>query len=141
MADAVTATLVENGPRNFAFRFTNFSDGSGETGVVKVDGSATGPLGVNIQGQTVYPLANIKVTEIDYDIHNSSLRIIWGASPSNADLAVLGGFGTLKFKEIGGLPIPTTLAGATGQILFTFAGVANASYTVVLRGTKGIPQS
>ena len=69
------------------------------------------------------------------------LRVQWDAS-SATDALVLGGFDRLKFKQIGGIFIPIGLAGATGKILFTTAGqAANSAYTVVLRGTKGIPQN
>lgn len=142
MADAVTTTILENGPRNWVVRCTNFSDGTGESAVLKVDGSATGPLGVTVRGQTFFPLTHIKVTDIEYDIHNNVLRILWGGTP-NVDLLPLGGFGRFKFRErLGPLFIPVGTPGATGQILFTFAGgAANSSYSVVMRGTKGIPQS
>jgi hypothetical protein len=141
MVDTVTSTLIENGPRNWAFRFTSFSDGTGEAGVTKVDGTATGPLGVNVGGTTFYPTTHIKITECDYDIKGMALRIQWDATAA-ADALVLGGFDRLKFKEIGGIFIPVGLAGATGKILFTTAGqAANSTYTVVLRGTKGVPQS
>lgn len=70
-----------------------------------------------------------------------ALRIQWDASAA-ADALVLGGFATLKFKEVGGIFIPVGLAGATGKILFTTSGqMPNSAYTVVLRGTKGVPTS
>ena len=80
MADAVTVQLLENGPRVWAYSFTNLSDGTGESGVVKVDGSATGPLGVNVGGQTFFPLQHIKIIEIEYDVKGMALEIIWDAN-------------------------------------------------------------
>ena len=52
MADAVVSQLIANGPRNWGYVFTNESDGTGESNVVKVDGSSAGPLGVVIGGAT-----------------------------------------------------------------------------------------
>ena len=40
MADAVTKTTVEDGPKRAIIYCTNTSDGSGESAVVKVDVSA-----------------------------------------------------------------------------------------------------
>jgi hypothetical protein len=145
MADAVTSQLIANGPRNWGYVFTNLSDGTGESNVVKVDGSAAGPLGVAIKGQTFYPLSHIKITEIEYDIKGMVLEIIWDATTS-ANAVVLGGFGKLHFWQFGGLAAVSStgavLAGATGKIKFTTLGaMPNSGYTVYLRGTKGIPQS
>lgn len=140
MADVVTANLIENGNRNWVYRFTSLSDGTGETGVVKVDGSATGPLGVTIGGVTFYPTTHIKIREIEYDVKGMALEIQWDASVA-ANALVLGGFGTMKFHRFGGITIPAGLAGATGKILFTTLGaMVNSGYTVVLHGTKGIHQ-
>lgn len=145
MADAVTSQLIANGPRNWGYVFTNLSDGTGEAGVVKVDGSATGPLGVVIGGATIYPAQHIKITEIEYDIKGMALEIIWDAT-SSQNAIVLGGFGKMHFREFGGLAAVSSagvlLVGATGKIKFTTLGaMPNSAYTVYLRGTKGIPQS
>jgi hypothetical protein len=146
MADVVVSQLIANGPRNWGYVFTNESDGTGETNVVKVDGSSTGPLGVVIGGTTIYPASHIKIREIEYDISPGlKLEIIWDAtSPQVA--TVLGGFGRLRYFEFGGLAaVGSTgalITGATGKILFTTVGATpGASYTVFLRGSKGIPQS
>lgn len=141
MADVVTSTLLENGNRWWAYRFTNFSDGTGESGVVKVDGTSGGPLGVNIAGALLYPGIHIKIREIEFQLVAMSLRILWDAD-TDADAVILGaGADRLNFDKEGGIFIPTTLAGATGKILFTTQGAAaSSSYTVVMRGTKGIHQ-
>lgn len=145
MADTVASQLIANGPRNWGYVFTNLSDGTGESGVVKVDGSASGPLGVLIGGVTYYPVSNIKITEIEYDVKGMALEIIWDATSSQI-ATVLGGFGKLHYRQFGGLAaVGSTgaiLTGATGKIKFTTVGAASgSSYTVYLRGTKGIPQS
>ena len=145
MVDAVTTQILENGPRNWAFSFTSLSDGTGESGVVKVDGSVSGPLGVLIAGVTTYPTKYLKIIEVDYDVKGMALEIIWDATtPQNA--LVLGGFGHRKFHKFGGLsqvdPSGAFLVGATGKIKFTTQGaMLNSGYTVILRGTKGVPQS
>jgi len=145
MADAVTSRLIANGPRNWGYVFTNLSDGTGESGVVKVDGSSTGPLGVTVGGVIFYPVQHIKITEIEYDVKGMALEIIWDAT-SSANAVVLGGFGKMNFHKFGGLAAVDAagalLTGATGKIKFTTLGaMPNSGYTVYMRGTKGIPQS
>lgn len=139
MADVVTSQILENGPRHLTMKFTCLSDATGETGVVKVDATASGPGGVVIQGQTLYPGTHLKVQEIDYDVHAMVLRIQWEAT-ANVDMMVLGGFGVKSYRKSGPLQNPKT-TGATGSIAFTTVGAAaNSSYTVVLKMLKGLPQ-
>jgi hypothetical protein len=146
MADAVTSALIENGPKNWVYVFTNLSDGTGETNVVKVDGSSAGPLGIFLYGQNFYPTSHIKIREIEYDVKGMALEIIWDATSSQNAL-VLGGFGRICFDNVGGLAAMNSagtalLTGATGKIKFTTLGaMPNSGYTVKMRGTKGIPQS
>lgn len=145
MADAVTSALIANGRRNWGYVFTNESDSTGETGVVKVDGSAAGPLGVFLYGQNFYPLAHIKILEIEYSTFNMGLEIIWDATTSK-NAVVLNGYGKMNFRRFGGLAaVDATgalLAGATGKIKFTTIGAASgSSYTIYMRGSKGIPQA
>lgn len=143
MADLVTSQVLFNGRRHAVFRFTNLSDGTGEAGVVKVDASSSGPLGVVLQGQTFYPGVHLKITGIDYDIRSMGLRIQWAAG-ANEDIEILGGFGIKKYRDIGGIQNPgtTALPGSTGSIAFTTVDAnLGASYSVILRMTKGIPQS
>lgn len=40
MADAVTTQTIQDGPSTAIFRFTNVSDGTGESAVAKIDVSA-----------------------------------------------------------------------------------------------------
>jgi hypothetical protein len=143
LADTVTSQLIENGNNVWVYQFTNLSDGTGESGVTKVDGSAAGPLGVVIQGNTFYPLSHIKVLEIEYDVKGMALEILWDATSPQA-FAVLGGFGKQKYRQFGGISpysAGTIIAGATGKILFTTKGaMANSAYTVTMIGRKGIHQ-
>ena len=43
MADAVTSQTIQDGTRKAVLKFTNISDGSGESAVAKVDVSALSP--------------------------------------------------------------------------------------------------
>ncbi len=142
MADTVTSQVLFNGPRHLVMKFTNVSDGTGESGVTKVDATST-TYGVNIQGQTIVPGVHLKITKIDYDIKGMGLRIQWHAT-SDEDIEVLGGFGVKNYTDIGGIQNPGTvnLPGATGSIDFTTISAAlDATYSVVVYMTKGVPQS
>ena len=147
MVDTVSSQLIANGPRNWGYVFTSISDGTGESGVVKVDVSAAGTLGVIIGGAKIYPLAHIKITEIEFTVKGMGLEIIWDATSSqNALYLASDTSGMLHFREFGGLAAVSSsgvlLTGATGKIKFTTTGaMVNSGYTVYLRGTKGIPQS
>jgi hypothetical protein len=138
VADTVTSQLLENGSRNWAYQFANLSDGTGETGVTKVDGSASGPLGVLLQGITYYPKTHIKVTYIEANVIGMSVVFLWDAT-SALQFYIAAGSSRIGFRKTGPLFIPVGTVGATGKILFTTKGAAaNASYSITLMGTKGI---
>lgn len=145
MADTVTTQIFDNGPRNAVVKFTNVSDGTGETGVVKVNATSTGPYGVPFQGQTFYPGVNIKLISIKYSVFGMGLRVQWQGSP-NLDMLVLQATDHWTFLNerdgFGGLYPPIGASGMTGSILFTTVGAGVGSgYTIIMALTKGIPQS
>ncbi len=138
MADVVTSQVLFSGPRHLVMRFTNVSDGTGESDVVKVN--ATSANGIVVQGNTIYPGTHLKVTKCQYDVAGMGLRIQWVAT-TNEDMLVLNGYGEFDMEDIGGIANPLP-AGATGSLAFTtIAAVANATYTIILTMTLGIPQS
>jgi hypothetical protein len=139
VADLVTVTTIEDGPRWLVMRFTNLSDGTGETGVVKVN--AASAHGVVIAGQTYFPGINLKVREMEWSIAGMTLELSWAAT-TNAALAILAGTDHQRYDRFGGITCPPGLIGATGNILFTTLNqFATSSYTLVMRMSKGIPQS
>lgn len=146
MADAVTSQLIENGPKFVVYKFTNVSDGTGESAVTKVDATSSGPLGVVVQGRTFYPGVHLKILDMWYDVRTMAVRMQWEAT-ANVDIFIASGQGAGPFEWLdsrGGFSgIPNTNAtGATGSIQFTTIGaVANASYSIVMKLLKGIPQS
>ena len=131
MADTVSSQTIEDGPRNLVMKFTNVSDGTGESDVVKVDVSA---LGVSI--------TSLKVRKIEYNVTGGAVRIEWDAT-TDVVLAYLSGYGTYYLKDTQGAFNPAG-TGNTGDILFTTSGfiAAGASnpasgYTITLFMTKG----
>ena len=84
MADAVTSQTVSDGDRIAVMKFTNLSDGTGESSVNKVDISA---LASNINGETP---SRATIEQIWYDIGGMRVALEWNAT-TNVVAAVLGG--------------------------------------------------
>lgn len=149
MADAVSTSVLENGPVWFRAKFTNLSDATGETGVTKLDptSAATGMnnMGVVIQGQTLYPGTHLKIMEIRYTVTNMTVEMYWDATTPQ-DLWLLNGFDHLNFRKSGGIHVPlqasgAVITGATGIVKFTTKGAASgSSYTIDMLCKKDIVQ-
>lgn len=135
MADAVQTHVLANGPKNLILRFTNTSDGTGESAVVKLDATD-----VTYGYKGVAPGVYLKLKRIQYDVRNMGLRILWDAT-TDVDLLAIGQASDDKtFNPAIG--VPPGLAGATGSILFTTLGaMINSTYSVVMHFHKGVPQT
>ena len=136
MADAVTSQTLADGDRIAVMKFTNLSDGNGESSVKKVDVSA---LAASNAGLTP---ALVTIEQIWYDIGGMRVSLEWNAT-SNVVAAVLGGSaaagnvsGHMDFRSFGG--IKNTLAsGYDGDIDLTTSGHTNLDhYTIVLQLRK-----
>ena len=136
MADAVTSQTLADGDRIAVVKFTNISDGNGESSVEKVDISA---LAASNAGLTP-ALATIE--QIWYDVGGMRVALEWNAT-TNVVAAVVGGSaaagnvsGHMDFRSFGG--IKNTLAsGYDGNIdLTTHGHTAHDHYTVVLQLRK-----
>jgi len=127
MVDSVTSQILVSGPRNLVLKLTNYSDGTGETGVVKVNAAAfTPPLGTHLT-----------VIGIDFSVQGMVARLQWDATIP-VDMQLLAGYGSFDFRRFAGLTCPN-VAGVTGNILMTTAGqVAGSSYDIVLRMRKNV---
>lgn len=113
-------------------RFTNFSDGTGESAVKKVDAAST-TIGYNGVANGTY----IRIKAVKWVVRNGGLRILWDAT-SDEDAFVLNGEGHEKFPV--SVPVPA-IAGADGSLLFTTSGfMLNSGYDVTLHMIKGIPR-
>ena len=136
MADAVTSQTLSDGDRIAVMKFTNLSDGNGESSVKKVDVSA---LATNHLGETP---ARVHIEQIWYDIGGMRVSLEWNAT-SNVVAAVLGGSaaagnvsGHMDFRSFGGLK-NNAGGGIDGDIDLTTSGHTNLDhYTVVLQLRK-----
>ena len=130
MADAVTSQILVDGPKTAVFKFTNVSDGTGESGVVKIDVSALAAY----QGNTC---TGVSIQKIDVVTVGMGLDLLWDAT---ADVLALSfgadDFVTLDFCHFGGIT-NNAGAGKTGDLLFSTVGASNGDrYTVVVEVLK-----
>jgi len=131
MADAVTSQTIIDGERNCVMKFTNVSDGTGESAVVKVDVSA---LTANSEGTSC---SEVRVMRISHAIVGMSVQLFLNAS-TNVLLVELAesSNGHMDFKDFGGLP-NNAGSGKDGDILFTTKGHSSGdTYSITLEMVK-----
>ena len=131
MADAVTSQTIIDGEKNCVMKFTNVSDGTGESAVAKVDVSA---LASNAAGVAC---SEVRVLRISHAIVGMSVQLFLNAT-SNVLLVELAesSNGHMDFKDFGGLP-NNAGSGKNGDILFTTKGHSSGdTYSITLEMTK-----
>lgn len=126
MADAVTTNVIFSGRRRYVARFTNVSDGTGESAVKKVDVSTlVGPDGT--------PPTHTVIEWVEYDIQGfTDVRLLFDATTDDTAVILGPGQGSLDFTGYGGLKDPKS-SGTTGDIMLTTTGAASGdTYTITL---------
>ena len=136
MADVVTSqTIVDTSGTKTVMKFTNISDGSGETLVTKMDAS-----------ELIFMTedANRKVAKIYWSVNTtngkSGVELLFAGSGDNAANATIGFFSGRGFhdyfKDGNSIPNNATLTANTspaGDILFSTKGfVSGDNYTIIL---------
>ena len=130
MADAVTSQTLFDGDKHVVMKFTNISDGSGESAVKKVDVSA---LNSDIYGNTC---SSVAIEKIWWQCIGMKVQLFFDAS-SDKFIIELGEnqSGHHDYSEFGGLP--NNASSPTGDIDFTTVGHSSAdTYTVTLKMRK-----
>jgi hypothetical protein len=131
MADAVATQKLVDNERVAIMKFTNISDGGGETKVLKVDVSALNPSASGGACDAV------TITKIHGSTHGLEVQIYWDATtdvfcwmiPQNSQY-------TYDFTQFGGL---TNNAGdgKTGDVLFSTVDAGGGDmYTIILEMVK-----
>lgn len=132
MTDAVTSQKIIDGDRICVMKFTNVSDGSGETDVNKVDVS-----GLNVRSSDGATCTGVSILRMCFWTAGMSVNVEWDATtdvliftlPSDRE-------GKYDFTGFGGIP-NNAGAGKTGDIFFTTAGhTSGDTYTVILEMAK-----
>ena len=128
MADAVTATTVQDGPRNAVIYCTNTSDGTGESAVTKVDVSALASL------QDGTACTGVRIEKITFTNVGMGAKILWDASTDVIAAELPADYSdTLDYSDISGLPNVAASGGKTGDIQLTTVGHGSGdTYSIVL---------
>ena len=137
MADTVTTQTLKDSASTWAVKLTNISDGTGETGVVKVsantlvgsDGGSTQRLSINKIAWSVASGTSATISP--------RVTLLWRGT-SNTTIVTLTGSGFWDLTTAGQCPLTNNAgAGANGDILLSTAGfTTSAAYTVIIEGKK-----
>lgn len=125
MVDTVSSQVLVDGERNYVIKLNCLSDGTGESGVKKVDLT------------TMHPVpTSVRLERVQGDIFGMEVELWWEASSNVEILKMADHRVELDFCETGGLP-NTKAAGWTGNMLLTTTDAsAGDSYSIVLHFKK-----
>tara|TARA_Y100000114_G_scaffold1602_1_gene1364 strand:- start:733 stop:1134 length:402 start_codon:yes stop_codon:yes gene_type:complete len=128
MADTVTTQIIQDGPKNAVIKFTNISDGTGESAVDKV---IVGNLSKLANGQ---PCTEVALQRVQYYMNGMDVTMNFSVSSGTAGfIAKLNenDLGDMDFRDYSGIPNTTT--NKNGNISFTTSGhSAGDTYTIIL---------
>ena len=132
MADAVTATTVEDGPKEAVFYLTNTSDGTGEAAVTKVDVSELSSL------QDGTACTGVRIKKITFTNVGMGVQLLWNASTNVIAAQLPADYSdTLDYSDMSGLPNVAASGARTGDIKLTTVGHSNGdTYSIVLHCLK-----
>ena len=125
MADTVTSqTITDVSGSKTVMKFTNLSDGTGESLVKKVDAS-----------ELNHASSSTKIARVIYSINtvdgNGAVELVYDGA-TNATAMVLGGSGTIDLQTTA-IQIANNATTPTGDILFSTKNFVNGdSYTIIL---------
>ena len=131
MADAVTTQTILDGDRLVIQKFTNISDGTGETAVNKV-------IVANLAAtQFGAAYTGVKINRIWANTHGMEVRILWDATTDAFCWMIpQNNMYDMEFSSFGGLT-NNAGAGKTGNIAFTTTDAsAGDMYTIILECIK-----
>lgn len=130
MVDAVTSQTLVDGERRAVMRFTNISDGTGESDITKVDVST---LNTNLKGESC---TKVRIRKAKFSNSGMSVKIAWDADTDVTAIVIGSDSGELDFEEYGDI-INNAGTGVTGDIKFSTAGQsANDTYDITLHMIK-----
>ena len=132
MADAVTATTVEDGPKRAVFYLTNTSDGTGASAGTKVDMSELSSL------QDGTACTGVRIQKITFTNVGMGVKLLWDASTDVIAAQLPADYSdTLDYSDMNGLPNVAASGGNTGDIQLTTIGHSSGdTYSVVIHCSK-----
>lgn len=131
MADAVATQTLFDGERMAIMKFTNISDGTGETKVTKVDVSTLNPSSFN------KACDGVTITKIHALTHGLEVDMYWDATTDVFILSVpQNTMYSMDLTQFGGL-WNNAGAGKNGDVQFsTRDASAGDTYTIILEMVK-----
>ena len=131
MADAVTSQTIQDGERKAVLKFTNASDGTGESAVKKVDVSA---LESNTRGEAC---TAVTINKIWWQCTGMSVKIEVDASSNVLAIGLAeNSNGHHDYSNFSGIP-NNAGSGKTGDLDFTTVGHSSGdSYMIILELIK-----
>lgn len=131
MADAVTSQTILDGDRLAIFKFTNISDGVGESAVNKIVVSTLS------KNQFGYSCTGVIINKIWALTQGMAVQVLWDATTDVPCIIVPENqMYNMCFDEFGGIQ-NNSGAGKTGNVAFTTVGAASGdTYTIILEVIK-----
>lgn len=126
MADTVATQILFQGDKVLVMKFTDASDGTGETTVKKVDVTTL----ATYQGNAC---TAVQIDKVYAMTHGMQVRLLWEATTNGTIMTIPQNvMQTMDFDQFGGLDNNTT-TGKTGNILFTTLDASSGdSYSIIL---------
>lgn len=126
MADAVTSQTIMDGSKTVVMKFTNVSDGTGETAVVKADASALLNTPTKLKIMRMWAMTSGMAVKVLFDATADVLAV---TAPSDEATH-------LDFRSFGGIN-NNAGSGVTGDVSFTTVGAgAGDTYSIILELSK-----
>ena len=131
MADTVTSQTIQDGERKAVLKFTNISDGSGESAVTKIDVSA---LAKNSAGSS---FTEVAISKIWWQCVGMGVELLNDATTDTLIIALSpDSNGMHDYSSFSGIPNDAG-SGKTGDVKFTTIGASNTdTYTVIVEVLK-----
>ena len=131
MADVVTSQTIQDGSRKAVLKFTNASDGTGESAVTKVDVSA---LSSNAAGESC---SSVQINKIWWQCTGMSVKIDFDATTNVLAIGLSeDSNGYHAYSDFSGIP-NNAGSGKTGDLAFTTVGHSSGdTYMIILELIK-----
>ncbi len=128
MADTVSTTVLTNTKKRHVIQITNTSDGTGESGVVKIDKST-------LTGLNGLEPGSLVVETITGTVQGMIVKLTCDRTTALTIATLDGGQVDLDFRPFGGFQ--TNTAGNTGDIVLTTIGhTSGDSYNLIINCRK-----
>ena len=131
MADVVTSQTIQDGSRKAVLKFTNASDGTGESAVTKVDVSA---LSSNAAGESC---SSVQINKIWWQCTGMSVKIEFDATTNVLAIGLSeDSNGYHDYSDFSGIP-NNAGSGKSGDLAFTTVGHSSGdTYMIILELIK-----